>query len=92
MPQHKHSRLRSVAMRCVEPDNPDQEYLVARIQIECEACGIPLDYQIMGHHIPGIIKALEAIRQMYPDLCKETVTEVPKGTNLIIPPGGGRHM
>lgn len=92
MPQHKHSRLRSVVMRCVDQDKPEQEYLVCRIQIECEVCGVPLGYDIIGHHIPAVLRALEKARDMYPDLCKETTVEVPSGTNLVIPPGGGRAM
>lgn len=92
MPPHKHSRLRSVVMRCQDPSQPDQEYLVTRIQIECEACGGVLDYNVIGHHIPGVIKALQKALEMYPDLCKETVTEVPQGATLVVPPGGGRMM
>lgn len=88
MPEHKQSRLRSVVMRCQDPDTPSQEYLVSRIQIECQACGGVLDYNIIGHHIPGVIRALQKAMEMHPDLCKETVTEVPSGAILIIPPGG----
>lgn len=88
-PEHKQSRLRSVLMRCVEdPSKPGEEYLVARVQIDCQACGGMIEYNVMGHHIPAFIKALQKAVDTYPDLCKETVTEMPPGTNLIVPPGG----
>jgi hypothetical protein len=80
-------------MRCVDPEHPTDEYLLARIRIECEQCGIPFEYQIMGHHIPAVLRALQKALEMYPQLCKETVTEVPEGTTLVLPPeGGGRTM
>jgi hypothetical protein len=85
---HKHSRLQSVVMRCQDPNTPADEYLVCRINILCEVCGVPFDYQIMGHHIPAVIKALTKAMELYPDLCKEVTTEVPQGTTLVIPRGG----
>lgn len=79
-------------MRCQDPDKPSEEYLLTRIQIECEACGGVIDYHIIGHHIPAVIKALQKAQEMYPDLCKQITTEVPAGVNLLVPPGGGKVM
>jgi len=86
----KHSRTRAVTSVCHTTDRPEDTYLMQVIDIVCEACEGHVTYQMTGHHIPVILRILQQVMTQYPDLCRETIMEVPTDVNLVIPPRGGR--
>lgn len=84
------SRTRAVTQVCHPTDNQADQYLIQHFQITCEDCGGTIDYHIIGHHIPMLIRHLQKVVELYPDLCKETVLELPKERPPIIIPNQGR--
>jgi hypothetical protein len=88
----RHSRTKAVTSICHPTSDPKDKYLVQVILIECEVCEGTAQIQIVGHHIPAVVRALQKALELYPDLCKETTTEVPHGVTVVIPPPGGRMM
>lgn len=89
----KHSRTRAITSVCHPTDRPEDRYLVQVIQIDCEACEGTTQIQVIGHHIPAVLQALQKAQEQYPELCKAITTEIPQGiTTVILPPPGGKAM
>lgn len=82
------SRTRAVTQVCHPTDKPEDQYLLQHFSITCEDCGGTIDYQIIGHHIPMLIRHLQKVVELYPELCRETVMELPKGSPIIVPNQG----
>lgn len=89
--RHLHkSRTRAVTQVCHPTDDPKDQYLIQHFSITCEDCGGTIEYHLIGHHIPVILRHLQKVMELYPDLCKETVMEVPASPSPIIIPNQGR--
>jgi len=89
-PHLKKSRTRAVTQVCHPTDRTEDQYLVQAFEITCEDCGGTITYHIMGHHIPMILRHLQKVTELYPQLCKETVMEVPQGGPPLVIPSQGR--
>ena len=88
----KHSRLRATTSISHPTDDPQAQHLLQSIEVACEDCQGVVQYHIIGHHIPALLKILQTTLERYPQFCQETVTEIPQGATLVIPPAGGRMM
>ena len=84
----KHSKIKAMAAVCAPIEKPEERYLMQTLEIACEDCGGVQYIQIIGHHIPAVIKILQKALEQYPDLCQETTVELPSTGRIIIPHGG----
>lgn len=86
----KKSRTRAVTQICHPTEDPKDQYLMQQFAISCEDCGGTVHYTIIGHHIPLLLKHLHKVMDLYPDLCKETIMEVPSSDATLVIPDQGR--
>jgi len=61
--------LRAMTLVSHPTETTLEKSLVVQIDIRCSHCEVALSFIVPGHHIPGVLVALEKARADYPELC-----------------------